>query len=602
MQNWNNAQNWFIQTFRESSEVERDTPSNLRILRNITITIYIATILMMVFTIVQGLYIQAAILAVLWLLLNVSGALLLRGRTFPARFFSPLAILITIAVIAMRANGLHDSSIVILPVVIIFASLTLGARGALIFSVLTSVTTIIMGILEISGAVVNRFSDLTDLTDIVLIGVLGPALVAIIQIALLSRLNQSIQLAQKSASQQKEINAELLNLQQNLESTISERTQELEKQSGQLEQQVKTTQRRAQQFQTVADVARVVANIRDLDTLFKTVTELISQQLGYYHIGIFLNDEANNYALLAAANSAGGQKMLARSHRLKIGETGIVGNVARSGAPRVAINAGEDAVFFNNPDLPETRSEMAVALKLANQIVGVLDIQSTETNAFSQEDVEVFSALADQVAIAIENVRLLENTQKSLAESETIYRQYLRSEWGRLSSEAGLTGFRYKITGASPLEARIVSPEFDQAISSGNMSTHKDEKDETSLVVPIKLRGEILGIVNVKQPGGKVWSKDEIELIQSVVDRVAVSAENARLFEETTRRAERERAVSSITTKIRSTNDPNEMLSIAISEIKNALNAKEIRISEQTQKEPSQGSSRLDAAGTTEAV
>jgi GAF domain-containing protein len=502
----------------------------------------------------------------------------MRGQTFPARFLAPLAILITIAIIAARGNGLHDSTVVLFAVVIIFASLTLGSRGTLIFATLTSLATILIGLFEITGVLTNQFSRVTDLTDIILIGILMPGITAAIQITLLTRLNQSITLAQKTTSEQKQINEELLRLQLNLENIIKERTHELESKSSELQQQLRYNQRRAKQFQTIADVARYVANIRDLETLFKTITSLLSERLGYYHIGIFLNDEANRYAILVAANSEGGQKMLARNHRLKIGETGIVGNVAYSGIPRVALDTGDDAIFFNNPDLPQTRSEMAVALKISDKIVGVLDIQSQEANAFSQEDTEVFTTLADQVAISIENVRLYENTQKTISESEAIYRQYLRSEWGRLSSEESLAGYRYRITGAEPLEKPIHSPVFEQALKSGTVTVHQDEKDLSSLIIPIKLRGEVLGVVNIRQPGNRTWSKDEIELVQSVTDRLAISAENARLFEETTRRAERERAVSTITTKIRSTTDPQEMLQIAVTEIKNALKAREIRI------------------------
>jgi GAF domain-containing protein len=582
---------WLRETFKETSEIERDSPSNLRMLRNITLVIYVANILTAIFILTQGLYVQAALLGVLWLLLNISGALLLRGKSFMSRLFVPLAILVVVSFNAIYANGLRDGSIILFPTIILLASLTLGAKGAIIFALLNAFAIITIGALEMTGIIVNEFSKFTTLTTIIILGVLSPIVTSSIVIFLINQLNRNLVLAQKSTEQQKEVNTELIRLQQNLEDTIRERTQELETQSTRLEQQVKTNQRRAQQFQTVADVARFVANIRDLDTLFKTVTELISEQLGYYHVGIFLNDEADNYAILVAANSEGGQKMLARNHRLKIGETGIVGNVSYTGMPRVALDTGDDAIFFNNPDLPETHSEMAVALKVSNQIVGVLDIQSTDANAFSQDDVEVFTALADQVAIAIENVRLFESTQKSLTETETIYRQYLQSEWGRLSSETGLTGFRYKISGASPLDKPLSKPQFEQAIQSGNISVHKEESDETSLVVPIKLRGEILGIVNIRQPGDKAWSKDEIELVQSVTDRLAISAENARLFEETTRRAERERAVATITTKIRNTNDPEEMLAIAVNEIKNALNAREIRI-KPTEKQAQESSSQ----------
>lgn len=574
MQYWN----WFLKTFRDTTEIERDTPENLIMLRNITVAIYLATGLMFVFTLLQGLYAQTVVLGALWLLLHFSGALLLKGKTFPSRFLAPLAILTAVSIIAIQGNGLHDSTITIFPVVIIFASLTMGTRGVLIFAALTTIAIAAIGTLEITGVAANRFSELTDFVDIIIIGVVPSTIVAIVQIVLIGRLNKSIEIAQKSTAEQKGINTELLNLQRNLENIISERTQELETQSSQLEQQVKTNQRRTQQFQTIADVARFVANVRDLDTLFKTVTEIITKQLGYYHVGIFLNDEADYYAILSAANSEGGQIMLARNHRLKIGETGIVGNVAYTGVPRVALDTGDDAIFFNNPDLPDTRSEMAVALKISDQIVGVIDIQSTDANAFSQEDIEVFTAMADQVAIAIENVRLFENTQKSLSESETIYRQYLRSEWGRLSGESDLTGFRYKITGSTPLKSRIESPDIDQAMSTGTISIYKDEKDKSSLVVPIKLRGEILGIVNVKQPGNKAWSKDEIELIQSIADRVAISAENARLFEDSQQRATLEQAIGEISAKLSSSVNLNTVLQTAVEELGHVLHGSEVAI------------------------
>jgi GAF domain-containing protein len=578
MQTWDAIKNWFVKVFTETSEIEKNTEANLRALRNITASIYVATILMGIFTFLQGLYIQAAVVGVLWILLNISGALLVRGTTFPARFLSPLAILITIAVIATRANGLHDTSIILFVVVIIFASLTLGVKGALIFGALSGITVTIIAILEITGVVVNRYSDLTDLTDIIIIGILAPSITTIIQIALLSRLNQSLGLAQKSSAEQKLINTELIRLQQNLEQIIATRTQELETQSSLLEQQAKSSQRRARQFQTIVDVARFVANIRDLDTLFETVTKLISDKMGYYHVGIFLNDEASNYAILVATNSEGGEVMLNRNHRLKIGEIGIVGNVAYTGSARVALDTGDDAIYFNNPDLPETRSEMAVALKVGNQIVGVLDIQSRDSNAFSQEDIEAFSALADQVAIAIENVRLYENTQKSLTEAETIYRQYLRSEWGRLPTRTDLAGFQYKITGATPLEKPIYKPEFEQVMQSGDLQVHQDERDGSSLVVPIKLRGEVLGIINIRQPGNKTWSKDEIELVQSVTERMAISTENARLLQDSQERAVKEKIISEIASKISASINLSGIMQTAVEELGHTISGTEVKI------------------------
>ncbi|MCJ7433531.1 MAG: GAF domain-containing protein, partial [Anaerolineales bacterium] len=210
--------------------------------------------------------------------------------------------------------------------------------------------------------------------------------------------------------------------------------------------------KRAQQFEAITKVARAISATQNLQVLLPQISRVISEQFGFYHVGIFLNDPTNQIAMLGAANSEGGQRMLARRHQLKIGAQGIVGFVTGTGQSRIALDVGDDAVFFNNPDLPNTRSEMALPLMIADKIIGALDVQSTESNAFSNEDLEVLSMLADQVSVAIQNARLFDQTKKALAESEATSRQYLRESWSRISSEHKLTGYRYTASGASPLE------------------------------------------------------------------------------------------------------------------------------------------------------
>ncbi len=221
-----------------------------------------------------------------------------------------------------------------------------------------------------------------------------------------------------------------------LEQQVADRTYELQSaaaslqsQTNELEQAVGQSKRRSNLLQASAEVSRAIAQIRQLDPLLSQVTHLISQHFGFYHSGIFLVDETGLNAMLRATNSEGGQRMLARGHRLGVGTTGIVGFVTGSGRPRVALNVGTDASFFNNPDLPETRSEMAVPLRIGGQVIGALDVQSTDEGAFDQEDVGVLTALADQIAIAIENTRLLEQTQIALREAEAAQRRYVRHEW-----------------------------------------------------------------------------------------------------------------------------------------------------------------------------
>lgn len=344
---------------------------------------------------------------------------------------------------------------------------------------------------------------------------------------------------------------------QSLEQRVQERTAELQ-------ESLQKNERRSKQYEAIAKVTQAINTTQNLQELLPQIVQVISEQFGFYHTGIFLNDAANQYAVLGAANSEGGKRMLKRGHQLRIGEQGIVGYVAKTGKPRIALDVGSDAVYFNNPDLPETRSEMALPLTIAGTIIGALDVQSTESNAFTEEDVEVLSTLAEQVSIAIQNARLYEQTQKSLAEAEAISRQYFTETWKSLSQESRIAGYRYSPAGTSPISEEQI-PEITNS-------------DRRSISVPIIIRGQIVGELAVLVPKQEHIKADQMELIHTVADRVGIFAENARLFDETSRRAEREHLVSDITAKIRSTNDPREMLETAIQELRTALNVSRIEI------------------------
>ena len=177
-------------------------------------------------------------------------------------------------------------------------------------------------------------------------------------------------------------------------------------------------ERRTMQLQTAAEVGRSAAEIRELDTLLPKVTHLISDQFGFYHVGIFLLDEQKEYAVLRASNSKGGQRMLADNHRLRIGKEGMIGYVAKTQKPRIALDVGEDAVYFDNPHLGVTRSEIALPLIAGDELLGVLDVQSDQQAAFSQKDIAALQVLADQVALAIQNAYLFDEMQSLLHDLE----------------------------------------------------------------------------------------------------------------------------------------------------------------------------------------
>ena len=373
---------------------------------------------------------------------------------------------------------------------------------------------------------------------------------------------------------------ELENIKNNLERSVEERITELATRNNELDSANTQIRRRAAQFEALAQVTQSITSIRDIHELLPHITTVISESFGFYHVGIFLIDEVNEFAVLSATNSEGGRKMLDRKHRLRIGEQGIVGNVTLTGKPRIAMDVGVDAVFFNNPELPDTHSEMALPLKNGERIIGALDVQSMETAAFAEDDIQMLSLLASQVSLAIENASLFDETRSALAKAEAVSRQFTREAWGRLHTEQNLLGYRYNLTGASPLEELVELTESGEGTGNGN------QMEAGQIVVPIELRGELIGKLVVQSPSAKVLSQDQIDIIKAVAERVALSAENARLFEETTRRAERERLVSDITGKIRSGTDPQLMIQTAMDELRKALGASRVEVIPQSIKGP----------------
>jgi len=319
---------------------------------------------------------------------------------------------------------------------------------------------------------------------------------------------------------------------------LDHRAKEMEQQAVQLELTSQQSKKLARQLQSITEISHYISTEKDLKKLLPLITQTVSKEFGFYHVGIFLLDDSKKFAVLRAANSPGGQKMLLRQHSLAVGQTGIVGNVTATGNPRIAADTGADAIYFDNPDLPQTHSELALPLKTEGQVIGALDIQSTDFNAFIEEDVEALKTLADQVSLAIQNARLFDQLKKTLSETESIQRKYIRETWNRLPIEEKIIGYQYSVAGSIALN--------DQT----KIIVSEDKKDKRSINVPIVLRGETIGALSVQVPINEHISADQIELIKAVAERVALSAENARLFEETTRRAESERIISDITSKI----------------------------------------------------
>ena len=295
------------------------------------------------------------------------------------------------------------------------------------------------------------------------------------------------------------------------------------------------SERRSQELLSISEISRIISTEQKLDVLLSLIARLVSERFNFYHVGIFFIDDTRTYAYLQATNSQGGRQMLERGHRLEVGQTGIVGNVAASGKPRIALDVGTDAVFFNNPDLPDTRSEMALPLIARGQIIGVLDVQSTQPGAFTENDTNTLSILADQVAIAIQNVRLFEQTQQAREEAEALYNQYLKTDWVNFSRQETKIGYHQSMSGGRLLEKPVETDEIRTALQKGRVVVvdGKDNKSQPSISIPVKLRGQTIGVLNVKAPTeNRKWNEDEVNLVQAISDRLALALDNARLLQE----------------------------------------------------------------------
>jgi len=348
------------------------------------------------------------------------------------------------------------------------------------------------------------------------------------------------------------------------------------------------SERRAQELQAISEVSRTVSTEQKLEILLPLVTRLVSERFDFYHIGIFFVDATKQFAVLQASNSEGGKRMLARGHRLEVGLTGIVGTVAQTGKPRIALDVGADATFFENPDLPETRSEMALPLNFRGETIGILDVQSVKPGAFTESDANTLSILADQVAIAIENARLFGQTQQARDEAEALYNQFQRTEWKTFSQQETTIGYSQSAIGGKSINKPVESAEIREALQKGQVVVFdgKSLKTLPSISIPVKLRGQTIGVLNIKAPTkNRTWNQDEINLAQAVTDRLALALDNARLLQESQRRASKEAKIGEVTAKIGASINMRNVLQTAVEELGRALPGSEVIIQFQSSEE-----------------
>ncbi|MCL4297071.1 MAG: GAF domain-containing protein [Anaerolineae bacterium] len=294
---------------------------------------------------------------------------------------------------------------------------------------------------------------------------------------------------------------------------------------------------RTRALETSAQISRQVTTILNIDKLLQYVVSFIQKEFNFYHVHIYLVDAETGDLVITEGSGEVGRQLKEQGHRLPAGQ-GIVGTVAALNEHFLSNNVNEVLNFVRNPLLPHTNSELAVPLRKADQVLGVLDIQSEQTNRFTAEDVALMQTIANQTAVALDNARLLNETQAALKEVERLNRQLTREVWQQFGEEVTTSGYRFvagnrkKISPASdawlpPMKEAALQKQLVTQTHPGNGDPAKAE-----LAVPLLLRGQVIGVLGVKREETPDWAEEEVAAVEAVANQVALALENARLSKE----------------------------------------------------------------------
>ena len=343
------------------------------------------------------------------------------------------------------------------------------------------------------------------------------------------------------------------------------------------------THRNASLLSATSEVGHIATTILDLQELFSRSVNLIQERFGFYHVQVFM--VRDTMAELVASTGDAGQQLLAREHKIEVGSNSVIGRVTHAGEPVVARDTDSDAVHRHNPLLPHTRAELAVPILDGNTVIGALDMQSTEPDAFQDEDVQALQTMANLLSTAIRNARLFEAQEKAAQEQQRVVQQSEANlrEIQRLNRQLTRLGWDDYVNQSPDIAG--VTLEADQFLPTAEWSESLIEATRHSktvvhqangrpgvVAVPVTLRGEVIGAIEV-EADDEVAQTEAIEMAQAVAQRLATSLDNARLFEEAQASTIQEQRINTIVARYQSATSVDDLLRITLTELSEALGA-----------------------------
>ncbi len=337
-------------------------------------------------------------------------------------------------------------------------------------------------------------------------------------------------------------------------------------------------ERRSSELETIAEVARDISIIRDLNTMLNVASTLIWERFNFYHTGIYLMDERGEYAILRAASGPAAQTLIEQGYKIRNGATNVIGNVAQSGQAQIATFSESEISSAKNKLLPETRSEIGFPLRGKSLTIGVLDIQSNNEKAFTKREIQIFQILADQLSAAIDNAQLVEQVEGTIGQLNAANRAQAKRNWDNILAQQNL-GYEYDGFQVQAVPQNLSSELMNQLENGKPIimkqqaeSNNGDKPTQNTLVVPLLLGGQVIGVIGLERDNLNIdWTNEEISIAEAAANRAAITLENARLLEESQRRALKERSISESTSRISTDLSVENILSITAEELERII-------------------------------
>jgi GAF domain-containing protein len=322
-----------------------------------------------------------------------------------------------------------------------------------------------------------------------------------------------------------------------------------------MDEQTSILERRVTQLKTAAEITKSISSIVDPQLLIRQVSDAVRERFALYYVGVFLIDPMKEFAVLQYGTGEAGRKMMANRHRLAVGGYSMIGWTTHTRKARIALDIGAEAVHFDNPLLPETRSELALPIATTANIYGAMTIQSEKQGAFDENDILVLQSIADNLAIALENNSSFEKTQKTLEEIRVLNKAFVQQAWGEALAVHG------------DMEAEFENSQLE----SGAGSTR-------TVQVPLYLRDEVIGQIDLEVVGDTLDAQ-QMEFLESISSQTSSALENARLIDESQRTASRQQKLNELSEQFSRALTIEDILKTAVQEFGHLPSVSEATIS-----------------------